>query len=732
MAATNYNLQEALGGNQNMGPLPGEGLNNPTPNNWNYGDPAAAGVGPAPRNLIHPIPAPVPGPPPYSIGTAPQATSGSGGPVNLSAYANQYPPNVLAAAQAIFAAKPDQAAALQNQFGGNLQNWLGSFTQWWSNNGQSVAGQMGNFQPEAGLLNALGYQNSSNGAWIAGPGAIGGQPAAPADPNATVNQPAEQGLYNETIGGLNNEVLNDQNLAQTTQQLQAQNKANYAQLGGVLGQAVGGQFDGNAYFRANPDVAGAFQSSGGVVPGVNGGQPMTADQFAAWHFQTYGKAEGRQPTFAQSGVVQNENQAAKASAQSQIGALQQSVAAMQGNLKGALADQAAALQQSLQQIQANIDQYGSTASQALTQQINQQLGNLQNSISSQKAALTQQIATLSGAADTASQQQLAALQTELSQLNTAEAPVAQARTQAAQAQVTAVNIGEAQAKNQIAGQAALQGFVGGSSMEDNALAQAGIGAQQQGAALVGDAATQNAQDYQTIANMGATSQDTLANQLAQQQQGITGMGATGQYNLQSALATGTQGLQDTGAAGQAAITNQVAGQKLGAGNDFANNNYANTSAGIQAGNALANSLATGQYGIDTNLANQQQANTQNQYTQSLQAALALGGLPSQEANSIAATDNLQNAGLLNAQNALNWWAAPASPSTPNTPQLATSVQTASNAGNSQAALGAGLIGAATQIGNSQNWWQTPAKTTPSTGGIDGNANMDQNIAALGG
>lgn len=596
-------------------------------------------------------------------------------PVDLSQFASQYPASVLAAAQQIFAQQPDQASAFQSQYGGNLSNWLQSFTQWWTNYGGQVSGQMQNFQPEASLLGALGYsQNPGNGNWIASGNAVVQAPPLPPGATATTgpnvpttSEPAEEGLYDETIGGLNQEVLNDQNLANETQKLQGENATNYGLLGDTLGNAI-------------------------APPGQN------------------------------SGVTNQENAAAQASAATQLTALQQSIKAMQGSLTGSLAAQAAALLQSLNQIQSNISTYGDTASQALTTQINQQLQDLQGSIQSQKASLQTQIQTLSGAADTASQQQLAALQTQLGQLNTAEAPVAQARTAAAQAQVTAVNIGEAQAKNQIAGQAALQGFVGGSSMEDNALAQAGIGAQQAGAADVGEASLQNAQDFQAISDLGANSQDSLANQLAQQKQAITGQGATGEYNLESELATGTQGLQDQGAQGQAAIKNTVAGQQESAGNTYAEQNYGNVNTGIAAQNSLADALAQGQQGITSTEAQQQQANEQNQYSQSLQAALANAALPGQEASSIAATDNLQNAGLLNAQQALNWWAAPSQ-----TPTPATSVSTASNAGNTLAAAGSGLLNAATSIGNSNNWWQTPAKTTtpaPSTSTATNPFNID--------
>lgn len=602
---------------------------------------------------------PVPAAPTPTLAGALAPAATQTGAINLSQYASQYPASVIAAAQQIFSTQPDQAQAFQSQYGGNLQAWLNSFTQWWSNYGSSVAGNMAQYAPEANLLSALGYQQGAGGNWVAGPNAIVqapplGSTAPGSNANPTTNLPAEEGIYNEVIPQINQEVLNDANLAQTTQQLQTQNQANYGTLGNVL--------------------------AGGVAPA--GGL---------------------------SAVTTQENQAAAAAANTQLAALAQSIQQMQGALSGTLAAQATALQQTLQAVLGNINQYGSAATQALMTQINTQLGDLSTSIQQQQGALQQQIQTLSGAADTASQQQLAALQTQLQQLNTAEAPVAAATTQAAQAQVTAVNIGEAQAKNQIQGQAQLQGFTGGSSMLANALAQAGISAQQAGAADVGQANIANTQAYQQIANQGANTQAAIANQLAQQQQAITGQGAQGQYNLAAALAQGQQQLLDTGATGKAAIANTVAGQGESAGNTAAEQQYANTSAGLQAQYNLSQALAQGQYGLTSTEAQQQQQNIQNQYGQSLQSALLLAGLPAQEAGSITSTDALQNAGLLNAQNALSWWNSPAQ-----APSPATTTVQAGNTGNQISAAGTGLLGAATSIGNSANWWQSPV-TTPTSG-----------------
>jgi hypothetical protein len=593
------------------------------------------------------------------------------------------PANVVAAANAIFAAEPSQQASFQNQYGGNMQAWLQSFTQWWSNFGNQVAGQMQNFGPEASLLSALGYTQGGTGNWSPGP-------SSPVVPTAlsssqlaasTANVPTEEGLYDESIGSLNNQVLNDANLAQTTQQLESQTGTDYSTLNGVLGSAI--------------------SAPGGI-----------------------------------SQVTAQEQTAASTAATAQLQALAASVSAMSGTLTGNLAAQQQALLQSIQQQITNANTYGDAASQALSQQIQTQLGDLQTSIGQQQTALQTEIQQLSGAADASSQAQLAALQTQLQQLNAAEAPVADATTKAAQAQVTAVNMGEAQAKNQIQGQQALQGFVGGSSELDNALVQAGIQAQQAGAADVGAANVENAQAYQTIANTGANTQANIANNLAQQQQAIAGQSATGTNTLADALATGTQNLNDTGAAGQAAIKNTVAGQIENAQDTGATTGYGNTAAEIAAQNSLAATSDTDQFNIASTEAQQQEENVDQNYSQSLSAALAQTALPGQEASELESEDNLQNTGLLDAQNALNWWSTSSAAPTPTA-----STTTASSAGNTIAAGGTGLLNAAVSVGNSNKWWQSPTTTTgtntpSSSSGIGSSTNVgitdDPNVGDAGG
>ena len=231
-----------------------------------------------------------------------------------------------------------------------------------------------------------------------------------------------------------------------------------------------------------------------------------------------------------------------------------------------------------------------------------------------RATSGQQLQTELGTADQAAASKNTALQQAIDQLTGAQAPVSAARTQAAQDAITGVNLGLEGTRDQLTAERAAQGYVGGSTMDDAALARATIGARQQGAALLGDANLQNATDTRSIGTFGAN-----------------------------------QG-----------------------------------------------------YSIAGSLADQRQALTNADYGRSLQAALSLPQLQNSYTTTLANDSGFGNTGLLQTQNALNWWAAPATAPTANFV-----AQQPSNSGNQISALGTNLLGAGISIGNANNWWQTP-------------------------
>jgi hypothetical protein len=633
--------------------------------------------------------------------------------IDLSAFQGKYPPEVISAAQSILDSKPDQAAAFQNTYNGDFDSWIRDFEGFWSdpNNTKNLNGDLSAYGPEQALMTAIGYQVN--------PGAV---------PSNAGPVPLETALGQIAVPGLVKQVTDDAGRQQQVQTLTNQTNTAYGNLGNVLSGALA-HFDGQAYFQANPDVAANYQQQPpGSTPGTRSvnGQDMTPDQFALYHYQNYGQSEGRQPTFTSTVLQQNQQNAATASgaittaakdqAAAQLAALQQSIASMQQNLTGNLAAKASALQQAVASLNSNLETLDASQKQALAQQISTMGSDLETSINSQKAALAQEVQQLQGNASEAAKARSAALQQELDGLTAAQAPLAQARLQGAEALTTAVNLGLESTKKDIAAQAAQGGFMGGSTMTDAALARAAIDARQQAAQAIAGAKTANAADSRDIGVKGATGQYSIADALAAEHQNATNLGATGGAALSSQLAQGKQSIGDYGAAGLAGITNSTAGARATIGNNAASQTYADTVGGADASRTLADTAAKGGYDISSALAsqifgaksNEAAANFaagQQLFPQSVNAAQTLTSLPANQAQNLASIIPLGNAGLSNTQQLLNWWSAPASP-----PNTTVTLQQPSQSGNQISQLGNGLLGAAFQLGNSQNWWQAKPST----------------------
>lgn len=155
------------------------------------------------------------------------------------------------------------------------------------------------------------------------------------------------------------------------------------------------------------------------------------------------------------------------------------------------------------------------------------------------------------AAQTAETSQQSALADEMAKLYANQAPLSQANLDAAESLATAANLAGQQQKQAIDAQYAGQGFVGGSTMEDNALAQALIQAQQQAANAVGQAKVQNATANTNIGNYGAGTGYNLATALAQQEQ----QNLMNQQPQATAAATGLAGIPATEASTIPGIAN---------------------------------------------------------------------------------------------------------------------------------------------------------------------------------
>lgn len=551
--------------------------------------------------------------------------------------------------------------------------------------------------------------------------------------NAAPALPAEQAIFNQIAPTIQQQIAGDAGRQAQVADLTQQTNAAFGDLKTVLGAAAMA-FDGQQYFRDNPDVAAAYAANS---------EGLSADDFAKRHYETFGKNEGRQPAYT-SEVMRNQvagaNRAAAAqgaaastAAQAQLGALQQSITQMQGSLQGALGQQAAALAQNVAALQANLNTLDASQRAALAQQIADQQRNLERSIAAQREALAQQVADLQGNASAAAAARRAALEQQIAELTAAQAPVAEARLRGAEALTTAINLGLEGTRDQLRADAAAEGFVGGSTMQDSALARATIGARQEAARVGADARLANATDTRDIARTGAGGRYSIADAYATDRQRIDDMGAGGRAGLSVNLATGTQAIGDFGATGRRGIADTTAANRANVDNYGAMRTYGNSVAGIWANNALQNAGAQGQYSIATELARQQQdianrnAGAKVGYNDQLfpaavNAAQIKTGLPAAQAGALTALIPFGTAGTRNALDVLNWWSTNATPPTP------TAVTTApGQTGNQIAGLGAGLVGAGFQLGNANDWWRpTPApkaKTTTPGGTSAGGANL---------
>lgn len=620
-----------------------------------------------------------------------------------------FTPQQLQAAQAYLAAKPEAMATFERDYAGDIERWLTSHVEWWRENGGGVQ-DLAPYAAELKLLNDLGITPQ-----------LGEGQTAPAGIQATTTTavPAEQGLYNQVIPGLTAQIAGDAGRQADVTDLTNQTNAAFGTLRDTLGAAKA-TFDGSAYLRANPDVAAAFAANP---------EGLTPDQYALRHYEQFGRNEGRDPAYTSGALAHNiatantaagaQTAAATTAAQAQLAALNQSLAAMGTNLQGALGAQAAALAAQVASLQQNLTTLDATQRKALADQIAAQQANLEQSIAAQRAALEQQVRDLQGNATTAANSRRAALEQQIAELTAAQAPVAEARIRGAEALTTAINIGLEETTDQLRADAAREGFVGGSTMQDTALARAAIGARQEAARAGADARLLNAGDTRDIARTGAGGRFSIADALAGQTQQAADFGATGRAGLSTNLATGTQAIGDAAATQGRALTDTTATSRAGIGAYGANTTYNNANAGIGANLDLQNTGAQQQYSIAAALAQQNQdianrnaaaqAGARDQlFPNAINAAQVLTTVPAQNAAANTALIPYGTAGTRDALSTLNWWSSNATPPPP------TAVTTPpSTTGNGISTLGAGLLGSAFQIGQGNNWWRaTPAPTTP--------------------
>lgn len=192
-----------------------------------------------------------------------------------------------------------------------------------------------------------------------------------------------------------------------------------------------------------------------------------------------------------------------------------------------------------------------------------------------------------------------------------------------------------------------------------------------------------------------------------------------EYGNNLSTAAQNRAIADTGATQRRSLADTLATDRAAVGTYGANTAFADRVMGANDTRTLANTLATNRAGIANNLTIQQQAARDaatgqknayfdQDYTRQQGTALTLPSLTTNYTNSVGALDQYRNAGLNRGLDTLQWWAGGGQAPSAQTAQYNAYVD---QSGANIAGLGTGLLGAAVNIGNSKNWWQTPKTTT---------------------
>lgn len=494
---------------------------------------------------------------------------------------------------------PAQRESFVQNYGTDPQQFIEGFKNWWLANGHQVGDRIQDFPAHIALLDAIGYQVN--------PEAVS-QTFAPNDPNAV---PVEQVLGQTALDRVNADLAADPRRQEEAQTIV--NTVNRNMDDALLAnQALTGtQFDSAGYLRANPDVnAWAIQM-------VQQGQYPDVNTAAKAHFDIFGAAEGR-----------NAPQATRL------------------QLENYQADDVAA------RLNASAQAAATTKLDAINQRMREMTAALDRMQGDRSGALDAQTAQL--------RQGLAQLELERRE---AQQELARARVAAAETEVTGINLGLQAERDRIVAENAKQGFIGGSTMQDSALARATIGARQEAARSMGGAKVANAMDVRQ-----------LGDEIANARYGITGLDATTR-----------RGITDDTSRGRFSLADSISGSRVGVSNELADAMRAGTDTGTR----------------------MRATYFDNDLTRRLQSSLFPIELNKQRLNLIDVPSQIGQSGYNRLSNFFNLFstnqgAPPTSTFMPVQP---------STTGTGIAQLGAGLTSAALAYGNANNWGVKPTVPT---------------------
>ena len=592
-------------------------------------------------------------------------------------------------------------------------------------------------------------------------------------PGTTTTVPLEQDLMGRTLGqyvypgmarDAKNQVAIDAAVTEGNRSLDdvlALNQAN-----------INSGFSAEAYLRNNnPDPASWPAARASLQAIVDAGLATDLNKAAEYHYNTYGKAEGKKPgivgalatELANADTVQaglttaakTQQDANNAANLANTGVQQKAIADNQTTQQGAI--NAENTTRSLAQLTAEKEQADALTAQNAARLKDQAAATaaLRTAQTAKEAESVAALGARTTALKTGSQgltdASLAALARETADLGTAFETSATARernlaalegtrTDAAQGQVTGINLGLERTRDELAARAATQGYVGNSSMGDANLVRATVGARQNAAGVVGDVNVQNAGDRRTLGDSIAGQRFDLAGRDATGRRTLVTDGAGRTFSILTDDATDRYGLLTTGANERGNITQSDAAGNLATGNltSTGRNTLAATGATARetlAGNTAAanTTLATtganrllalsGEAGGRT-LANAATANDaiagatrtttgmrSDYFDGNNKRTLAAALIPQQVATDrlglIRGSEGLGYGGARAGQDLLNWYTSNSAP-----PAAGTFTATPSQTGNGIAALGAGVTGGAFSVGNALIRAKTPAAAPP--------------------
>lgn len=534
------------------------------------------------------------------------------------------------------------------------------------------------------------------------------------DNNPDPGSPDEPAFYNQIAPRIREDLENDaRRQTETTKIVGDVNRSldDAVKVNSELLRVSG--FDAERYIADDPGIRTALQQL------IEQGKATDLASAAKYHYDTWGKTEGRTPYYTRSRLDEEYAQAdlsnnrlagsANAEAAARLAGLDKrkadietALTALQGARTGALTTETAALYGANGQLLA--DRAGAlTGETAALRDANGRL------LVDRTKSLDEQLVTLRGALDQLNVERSAAL-----------APLEAARMVAAESQATAINQALETQRDQMTAANATRGFVGGSTAESAAIARAVVGARQASAQAVGDAGVANAGDRRSLGDDIAGTRFGITGQGAADRRGINDDSAVSEARIAGGAATGLRTLLDDSAKTKFNITGNAATGLRGIVDDSAKGRFNLSDSDATARVAVNDARADGVRTAADNATGLKQNYFDADFGRRLEASLRPAQIATTRLNFTNAADEAGQAGLNRSLRTLAFFQGNNAP-----PPSSSFTRTPSTSGADLAALGASSVNAALNIANANKWFtktETPKVTLPAASTLKFNTN----------